>query len=102
MNAGGHSILLDKTDKKNQKQRGALMFRYAKNTPLRLEVASYQSAVIFGIFHEISDKDAEELTSRFVSQWTELRAKFMPQTESGARLHRRPWPAIKPPPNAVL
>ena len=93
-------ILLDRTDKKNQKQRGALMFRYAKGAPLKPEVASYQSAAIFGILREISDKEAEEVDKPlcvtvdgitgavYAADGKAASSYLLPQYEGGAGLHR--------------
>jgi hypothetical protein len=105
-------LLLDSKGKKNQNQRGALMFRYAKGTPLKPEVASYQSAAIFGILREISDKDAEEVDKPLcitVDGFTgvvyaadgKAASSYLNMKAALASIAER-WPAIKPPQKAIL
>ncbi len=105
-------ILLDRTGKKNQNQRGALMFRYAKNTPLNPIIAAYQSAAIFGILRDISDKDAEEVDKPLcvtVDAFTgtvypadgKAATSYLNMKAALASIAER-WPNIKPPPGAVL
>jgi hypothetical protein len=104
-------IFLERT-KKNKKQRGALMFRYAKGTPLNAEVGAFQSAAIFGLLRDMADKDAEEVekalcltvdaytglahlpAGKAASDWLNMKAALTTIAER--------WPAIKPPPNAIL
>lgn len=105
-------LLLDRIAKKNKKQRGALMFRYLKATPLKPEVGAYQSAAIFGLLREISDKDSEEVeralcvtvdafdrtvypaNGKAVSAFLNMKAALASIAER--------WPAIKPPQNSIL
>jgi hypothetical protein len=104
-------ILLGRV-KKNKMERGALMFRYAKGIALKPEVGGFQSAAIFGILRDMADKDADEVEKalcvtvvgyagvvypaggKAASDWLNMKAALITIAER--------WPAIKPPPNAIL
>jgi hypothetical protein len=88
------------------------MFRYAKGTPLKHEIAAYQSAAIFGVLREISDKDAEEVDKPLcitVDGFTGIvypadgkaTTSNLNMKAALASIAER-WPNIKPPPGAVL
>ena len=105
-------LLLDRIGKKNQTQRGALMFRYAKNNPLNPEVAAYQSAAIFGILREMSDKDADEIDKPLCVTVDGFTGTVFPADGKAASRYLNMkaaldsigerWPAVKEPLNAIL
>jgi hypothetical protein len=105
-------ILLDRVGKKNKKQRGALMFRYAKGVPLKWEIAAYQSAAIFGVLREISEKDAEEVDkplcitvdgfSGIVYPADGKATTYYLNMKAALASIAERWPNIKPPLGAIL
>jgi hypothetical protein len=105
-------IALDRTARTNKPKRGALIFRYAKGTPLKPTVAKYQSAAIFGAMRALSDKEAVYEIERGLCLTVDAyTGKVYPAAGDAATDYANMcallssladrWRAIKPPPGAI-
>ena len=105
-------LRLQRTTKTNKVRTGGVMLRYQKKRVLAPEVAGFQSAFAFGRLCELTDSlagepekklcvtvdgwamTAYEAPTNSVYLYNEIRAACQGIAER--------WPAIKPPPNAIL
>jgi hypothetical protein len=105
-------LVLRRLTKTNKIRSGALMLRYAKNTPLPADVGSFQSAAIFGYWRTLdvaNNGEAERGLCITLDAYTGTSHPaptnaiylFKEMTAACASIGER-WPAIKPPKNAVL
>jgi hypothetical protein len=106
------NLMVRRVTKANILKRGAMMFRYAKGKPLKLEVGEFQSAAIFGLLSTFPDEDGYEADkplcitldavtgtlfpapSKSVSMFANMKAACQTIAER--------WPNIPPPKGALL
>ena len=104
-------IRLSRVDRKNKSKAGGVMLRYAKNVPLRQDVADWQSAFLFGYLRNTLTPEESEpelglcLTlDAFAGKWypapTNSISRFNQMKSACATIAER-WPNVKPPPNAI-
>jgi hypothetical protein len=105
-------VLVSRITRTNKKRIGALMLRYAKGKPLSPKAGLHQSAFLYEFFHQPEftkhgDSEKQLCTTLDVQSATAHLAPgnstylFKEMAATCANLIER-WPAIKPPPGAVL
>ena len=103
---------LSRITRRNVQKSGALILRYAKTRPLREEVALYESAFMFGYLakHTPGDEGVPEhgicltvdcYAGRLYQAPGDAKYRFKEMEAVCIGIAER-WPAIKPPPGAVL
>lgn len=98
--------------KTNKLKIGAAILRYAKGKALPLEVANWQSALLFGYFSEIGPEEGAEAEMKLCITLDGYVGKCHPAPTDSVRRFRRIqsacatirewWPGIAPPKNAIL
>ncbi|MBS0238582.1 MAG: hypothetical protein JSR89_09180 [Proteobacteria bacterium] len=102
---------LRRLTKTNKIRVGGGMFRYAKGKPLSPDVADWQSAFLIGYLKETGEQDAEPENQLCLTIDTYSGIAYPAPGDAVRRFKNMKaacetiaerWPAIKPPPNAVL